>query len=102
MADKITNIYELDSKAGLIIFDNKETPTIDSFTIEGKEGTFGYVMEDFKKAKSYANKNPQLFIYTLISGEDDNKMYIIDGWHIVNRLGYLFGRNKAENVNIEY
>jgi hypothetical protein len=56
----------------------------------------GFVVDDFKFAKKYAKEHPGLFIYTLID-TGKSMSSIISGWHIVNRMGYLFAKNKLED-----
>jgi hypothetical protein len=86
----------LNKEAELVKFDFKKTMDC----VEDDKGKFGFVIDDFKFAKNYYQEHPELYPYTLVDGEDDDNIYIIDGWHIVNRIGYLFGKNKVENVNI--
>ncbi len=61
----------------------------------------GYITDDFEFAKALNKARPELHIYTLVEGDDD-RMYIIDGVHWVNRIGYCFGLKKLENIEIEY
>lgn len=93
----IRSFSRFDKKADLIHFDPKLT--VD--TVCDKEGNpeFGFIIDDFEFAKEYAKEHPELYPYTIIEEEG---CYIVSGWHFVNRLGYLFGKNKVENVGVPF
>ena len=64
-------------------------------------GYFGYFVDDFEKAKKFKNDNPHLYPYTLVTG-DYGSAYIIEGWHIVNRMAYCFGEVDVGKVDVKY
>lgn len=62
---------------------------------------YGYVVDDFDFASKYMMEHPELHVYTLVSC-DDGRERIIDGCHIANREGYLFGKVLLKDVEVEF
>jgi len=52
-----------------------------------------------KVAEAGDNDKPTLHVWTYIDGDDGT--YIIDGYHYVNRIGYLITKNSPEQ-NVAY
>lgn len=49
---------------------------------------------DFTAASEFLNENPDCYCYT--SFECDNAIWLVEGYHYVNRLGYIITRRKIE------
>lgn len=54
-----------------------------------------FLFDDYYSAKNMIDSNKDLFTYTLVEGDDDS-LWIVDGWHYVNRHGYFFTTEKLE------
>jgi len=68
---------------------------------------------DTDEARKLHTEHPEWHIWTMVDG-DEGGMYILDGWHFVNRSGYIFttkppsdaifnpSRNSDGTVSITY
>jgi hypothetical protein len=79
-------------------FENKFEP------IENNLGDEGYLFETYGQEVDYVSQQEEHFVWTLIEVED--KLYIIPGFHYVNRLNYLITKNpwneEFKNLEIKY
>lgn len=48
----------------------------------------GYLFETYAEQADYVRWQPERRIWTIIEG-DDGELYLVDGYHWVNRLGYF-------------
>lgn len=65
------------------------------------EGIIEYMWDDWDKCSELVKNNKGLYIYTIIS--EENKLWVVEGKQLFNRIGYLFSKKyvKIKN-NIEY
>ena len=65
---------------------------MESFLSEETDDDEKLLWDDFEAAKEVASLDG-VTTYTLVSCDND-EMWIIDGWHFVNRVGYFFTSEK--------
>lgn len=66
---------------------------------EGQEGMLETYGNDVKEAIKIANKSPKR-IWTMVDGDDG--MYLINGYHLVNRIYYVVTNEEAESDDEYY
>lgn len=49
---------------------------------------------DFKAASEFLNENPECHCYTSL--ECDNEIWLVEGYHFVNRLGYIITKRRIQ------
>lgn len=60
-----------------------------------------YLWDDYQKCNELIKENENLSVYTVI--DEDDKLWILEGFHLVNRVGYLFSRKHVElEGDVEY
>lgn len=84
-------------------FDRKYTMdrTVKSteFDNESQAGMLETYGDDVKQVMRIANTDP-LRVWTMVDGDDG--MYLVQGFHLVNRIYYVITQERAENENEEY
>lgn len=74
--------------------------SIDGYMFE----TFGDELEDLKAKAKKLGKGSGLHIWSLIDNNDGKDWYLINGWHWVNRLGYIITKipwKEGEDIEVE-
>lgn len=78
--------------------------TFEEFILQGDfipESENNYLWDDWSECNELVSKNKGLHVYTVI--QDENKMWIVEGRKLVNRLGYLFSKTHVKmESNVEY
>lgn len=60
-----------------------------------------YLWDDWDMCNELVKNYEGLSVYTVIS--EDNKCWVVEGFRLANRLGYLFSKTHVElNVNVQY
>lgn len=67
-------------------------PNIDDHNLSYHEK---FLYDDFKLARKVTDDNPNYHIYTVVDG-DYGTAWLVDGWHFVNRQGYIFTTEKID------
>lgn len=64
-------------------------------------GSGGTLYEAYGEELDYIRKLPAGRIWTIVDG-DDGRLWLLSGWHIVNRVGYLVtAESRARDADIE-
>lgn len=62
----------------------------------------GHMFETFGSEELFVRGTKESLIWTIVSGDDGND-YLVDGFHFINRLGYLIAsrsRKPGESIEI--
>jgi hypothetical protein len=49
----------------------------------------GLLFETYGQEVLFVKQQDDHYIWTLVEGDDGDSMFIVSGWHYVNRLGYF-------------
>lgn len=47
------------------------------------------MFETYGDEVAFVKAQPKDRVFTLLTGDDGSKLYIVPGWHFVNRMGYF-------------
>ena len=81
----------------LYTYDNTVVSTV--FDPESQTGMLETYGADVKLAVDIANKTP-LRVWTMVDGDDG--MYLVQGYHLVNRIYYVITNESAQSEDEEY
>ena len=64
--------------------------------IEDNASWNGCMFETFGEEGKFVIDNVQKFnnVWTIIDGDEDDNLYVVSGFHLVNRIGYLISREQ--------
>tara|TARA_R100001443_G_scaffold116760_1_gene138372 strand:+ start:2515 stop:2820 length:306 start_codon:yes stop_codon:yes gene_type:complete len=82
------------------IYNHLEHPEYKEGQTEAQCGGSPQYFETYGRDLEYVKKHDDKFIWTLI--EVDDKLYIVQGFHYVNRLNYLIASVPYEKGQMEY
>jgi hypothetical protein len=71
-----------------------------NYNIEDLVPFGGIMYETFGEELEYVRSQPKDKIWTIIDDEDE--LYIISGFHIINRIGYVITKNSFKSKNETY
>lgn len=77
----------------------QQTNTND-YNIEDLASFGGIMYETYGEELEYVKSQPKDKIWTIIDDEDN--LYIISGFHLVNRIGYVISQNSFKSKNETY
>lgn len=72
----------------------------DNYNVEDLASFGGIMYETYGEELEYVKSQPKDKIWTIIDDEDN--LYIISGFHLVNRLGYVITKNSFNSKNETY
>jgi len=84
MSKKQLNEDDFDNKYNLADIESE------NFEVNGQLETFG---KDLEIVLKYANEHPKR-VWTVIDGDDD-KLWIVSGYHLVNRVYYYITKEEC-------
>ncbi len=71
-----------------------------NYNIEDLAPFNGIMYETFGEELEYVRSQPKDKIWTIIDDEDE--LYIISGFHLINRIGYVITKNSFQSKNETY
>lgn len=78
---------------------NKKIKSVEFGDEEGYEGMLETYGEDLQQVLKIAKKHP-MKVWTMIDGDDG--MYLVQGYHLVNRIYYVITNEDAETEDEQY